>query len=65
MTFQSSRNTAQTQLDALGKSQYISTNSDRLLKLAELHVALAQAEAFHELANALGNVAQGIGSLRR
>lgn len=60
MTFQSSRNAAQTQLDAAAKSKAYDT-----LELAQAHVALAQAEAFHELATAMGNVANAIGGLRR
>jgi hypothetical protein len=65
VTFHSSRNEAQTQLDELGKSQYVTVNTDRQLKVAELRVALTQAEAHHELATALGNVAKAIGVLRR
>lgn len=60
MTFQSSRNAAKTQLDNAEKSGAYDT-----IELAKAHTALAQAEAFHELATALGNVAQGLGGLRR
>lgn len=60
MTFHSSRNAAQTQLDAAGKVKDVDP-----LELAKVHAALAQAEAFHELATGLSNLAVAVARWQR
>lgn len=69
MTFYSSRNAANEALkDAekgfAGSSAAAKTRGERQLELAQVHTALAQAEAFHDLSAELGNIAQAIGRLR-
>lgn len=70
MTFHSSRNAANEALTEAGKgfagtSPAAQTRGTRHFELAQAHIALAQAEAFHELATQLGNVAQAIAQGRR
>jgi hypothetical protein len=65
MTFHSERNAAKTALDKLEKLKVVEDYPDRSLKVAELRVGLAQAEAHHELATAMTNMVVAIASLRR
>lgn len=64
MTFQSSRNNAQTQLDAAAKESN-GLKRQQTVELAQAYVALAQAEAFHELASGMNNLAVAIARWQR
>lgn len=63
MTFQSSRNAATNALRMVENNDGL--QREQALQEAQAHIALAQAEAFHELATSLGNVAQAIAQGRR
>jgi hypothetical protein len=62
MTFHSSRNAANEALKEAAKSDGL--KREQSMELAQAHIALAQAEAFHDLSTELGNVVQAIGRLR-
>jgi hypothetical protein len=65
MTFHSSRNAAQTQLDAAAKPSANGLQREQAIELAQAHIALAQAEAFHELATGLSNLAVAVARWQR
>lgn len=63
MTFHSSRNAAQTHLSEAAKAS--GPRRDEIIGLAQANIALAQAEAFHELATGMNNLAVAIARWQR
>jgi hypothetical protein len=66
MTFHSSRNAANEALKVVAEVKLSAENhSDIYLEAARVHAELAKAEAFHDLATAMDDIASAIGGLRR
>jgi hypothetical protein len=66
VTFHSSRNAANEALKVVADVKLNAENHpDIYLEAARVHAELAKAEAVHDLATQLGNIASAIGGLRR